>query len=127
MKKKPVIHQFDPILYPVKLFVVITMDLEHIKNHLNEYPSGKPFKTKGTNKMEAFTQMVSDKETRSIGVLIAFRTHESCTLGMIAHESTHASDQIWKHIGERSIGAEANAYLVEWIAQCIEKVKLNKV
>ena len=124
--KKAIIHQFDSVIYPIKLFVSITDNLSGIADKLEEYPSGKPFKTKGANKMEAFTQLVSEKESGYIGVLILFKSKTICSVKLIAHEASHASDKIWNHLGETHPGSGSNAYLVGWIAECCWKVKLNK-
>lgn len=124
--KKIKIHQFDSVIYPVKLWITITSNLLPIRERFVRYPSGKKFVITGTEGLLAFTDLVASKETKEIGILITIKSRNNLSIGLIAHEATHVSDKLWNHIGERNPGNEANAYLVEWIANCIWKVKTNK-
>lgn len=120
------IHEFDPVIYPFKLWVVISKDTECVKSKFLRYPKRKELSFKSKVEYDACVDTVMNKETSMIGFLVYFRDIKACKVGIAAHEATHVSDKAWKHIGERKKGVEANAYLVEWIAECIEKVKLNK-
>lgn len=126
MKQKVLIHQFDPVIYPFKLWVCITDNLSAISERFNEYPSGNEFEVTNTEKMLAFTQNVQQKSDGLVGSIIVFKKKKDCITRLIAHESTHAARMLWDHVGERESGMEADAYLVGWIADCIEKVRLNK-
>lgn len=121
------IHQFDPVIYPVKLWVAITEDVQYLSERFVAHPSGKPLNNEPADSLFAFTQMVESKENGFYGVMIIFGEVENVISKYIAHEATHAARKIWDHIGERTTGEEADAYLVGWIADCIEKVKLNKL
>jgi len=123
MKRKTVIHQFDPQIYPVKLWVSITSDLSAIGERFLEFPSGDAMGADETGKMRAFTQLVSQKEDRKIGVIVVFKLRKYCVIETIAHEATHATRMIWGHLGEYSTGMEADAYLVGWVADCIDKAR----
>jgi hypothetical protein len=125
MKKTVKIHQFDPVIYPVKLWVVITDDLLPIADKFVK-ESGKEFNTEFKTKHHAFTENVVEKETYMWGIIVIFRSKKDMNVGLISHESTHVAREIWNRINESVTGIEADAYLVEWIANCIEKVKLNK-
>lgn len=125
-QKKVQIHQFDPVIYPFKLWVAITNDLKAISDEFNDYPSGNEFSFLRNDKLIAFTQNVERKSDRKIGAIIVFNKRSDCSVKLIAHESTHAARMLWEHVGEHSTGIEADAYLVGWIAKCCEKVKLNK-
>lgn len=124
--EKVEIHQFDPVIYPVKLWVSITEDVQYLSERFIDYPSGKELSTESIDELFAFTQMVKSKKDGFIGVMVVFGNEESLISKYIAHESTHAARKIWTHLGENETGNEADAYLVGWIADCIEKVKLNK-
>jgi hypothetical protein len=126
IEKKVLIHQFDPVLYPVKIWITITKDMEGLKERF-EYPSGKEFNVSITEEFNAFTELVVCKQTRKVGCIISFESTKVCTTKIIAHEATHAARFLWNRIGEVDTGVEADAYLVGWIAECIEEVKLNKV
>jgi len=127
MKKETKIYEFDPLIYPFKLWVAITDDLKSISERFDDYPSGSEFEYKDSDKMIAFTQNVQQKSDRYIGAIVVFKKKKDCITRIIAHESTHVARILWDHIGELETGMEADAYLVGWIAECIEKVKLGKV
>jgi len=127
MKKSDIIHEFDPIIYPIKLWVSIANDTDYIKSKFLYYPQRKELNFDRHIEFDASVDTVMNKETNMIGFLVCFNNFKVCTNGVIAHEATHVSDRVWNHIGERKKAKEANAYLVEWIFNCIEKVKLNKL
>lgn len=121
------IHQFDPVIYPVKLWVVATTDFKSLSDRFCDAETKKDINTSFIDRHEAVTYYVQQKENPTYyGVLIATTSKSYLTTKLIAHESTHAADFIWQHTGERVSGDEANAYLVGWIAECCEKVKRNK-
>ncbi|HEY5590677.1 MAG TPA: hypothetical protein VIK55_06625 [Paludibacter sp.] len=124
--KKAIIHEFDPVLYPFKIWVTITKNMEGIKERF-EYISGKEFNVSNTEMFNAFVELVVCKESRKVGCIISFESIKICTTKLMAHEATHAARELWDRIGEKETGWEADAYLVGWIADCIEKVKLNKL
>lgn len=43
MTQPPQIHEFDPQIYPFKLWVAITNDLTVITDQFDDYPSGDNF------------------------------------------------------------------------------------
>jgi len=127
MKNKTIIHEFDPVIYPVKIWVSISPNLEDLKIRFKEKYSGKELNLDEIGECEAFSYFVKLKETNKNGILISFSSKKYCHAGNITHESTHAAMDIFGHIEEKETGGEAYAYLVGWIAECCEKVKLNKL
>ena len=125
-KPKTIIHEFDPVVYPVKLWVTIAPDLDELSERFVYYPSGDKIETKEADIFVAFTYRVKNRQTGHLGILVSFVSKKYCTVKNLTHEATHAARDIWKHLGENETGTEADAYLVGWIAECIEKVKLNK-
>lgn len=124
---QPKIHEFDPVIYPIKIWITVTSNLYQIVNKFIEYPSLDPLNLVFDDKMERFAQMVSDKDSRFIGVLLVFSSKKIMTAGKIAHEATHAARKVWHHLGEDFTGVEADAYFVEWITDCADRVKKGKV
>ena len=124
--KKTQIHQFDPVIYPFKLWVSVTDNLYPIADRFIK-PSGKSFDTDFVTHHLAFTDTVVEKETALWGVIAVFKNKRQITPGIMAHEATHAAREFWDRINENATGAEADAYLVEWIVDCIDKVRLNKI
>ena len=129
MKTK--VHEFDPVLYPVMLWILIAGDSDYLRSRFLCYPSRKNLPVEIPKDTDAIVDTVILKRNNKIGILITFRDLEACTTRTIVHEACHVADRIWKRIGEQKKGSEANAYLVEWIVECaeecIEKVKLNKL
>lgn len=121
------IHEFDPVLYPIRLWVSITNDLTEVRGRFVYLGTTDEFDYKMTPKVGAFMQMVTSKETGFMGALVVFKDKKYCTTKLIAHEATHVSREIWEHLNEIKTGFEADAYLVGWVAECIEKVKRNKI
>lgn len=124
--KNTIIHEFDPAILPVKLWVSITSDLSAVEERFIDFPSGDRMEVDRTEYFRAFTQKVSQKEDQKIGVIIVFKLRKDCVVSTIAHEATHAARIIWDHLGECSTGMEADAYLVGWICECIDKVRRGK-
>jgi hypothetical protein len=120
------IHQFDPIIYPFKIWITISNDFKSISDKFNDYPSRTEFDYKPSDKFLAFTQNVQEKSSGFVGAIIVFKTKKYCKTKLIAHESTHAARMLWDYISEHETGVEADAYLVGWISECCEKVKSSK-
>lgn len=57
-------------------------------------------------------------------VLIAFPNKRTMTMNVCCHEASHACDDIEKAIGMEH-GGEASAYLLGWIASCVNKARLG--
>lgn len=119
------IHEFDPQIYPVKLWIIKKPTQELIdENFIEQNGNNLNFGTRSHAVMSCYNQVVLNKNTNLFGIIISMWSKPSTK--HIAHESTHAARFIWDWIEEGSTGVEADAYLVGWIAECIEKVKLNK-
>lgn len=123
--KKTIIHQFDPLIYPVKLWVAITKDNKSLNERFMWKYDNSDIDIDFDNN-DGITGLVKSRENNLIGVLIVFENKKAVTISNIAHESSHAVDDIWTRIGEKNVGHEANAYLIGWIAKCINEAKNSK-
>jgi hypothetical protein len=127
VKKSIKIHQFDPVIYPRKLWVVITDNIAVINDKFNHnYDIPLKFSDK-------YVGMVFDvvlKDTLEIGVAVVFSTKKNMTVKNISHESVHVASSIFgscnMNIGFDKGKDEHYAYLVGWVAECIHNVKINK-
>lgn len=125
--RKAIIHQFDPVIYPIKLWVSVTTDLKALSDRFCNADTKKDIDVFFIDRHEAACYYVQQKEKpTNYGILIATTSKYYLTTKLIAHEATHGADFMWQHMGERETGDEANAYLTGWIADCIEAVKRNK-
>lgn len=114
------IHEFISQIYPIRLWVAIAENTEgfiHKFSDVNHDPIHKD-----VDKHMAFSMQVKDKNDYW-GILLFFRSDYDITPGLMAHEATHAARDIWDRISEHETGCEADAYLVEWIVNCIDEVK----
>ncbi|MBK5722568.1 hypothetical protein JGH11_16970 [Dysgonomonas sp. Marseille-P4677] len=127
-KQETKIHEFDPVIYPYKLWVIIDKSPTIIADRFNEY-TNEPihFIETDTAKAEAFTMPVVHKENPHYGVLLFFRSRKSMTYELVAHESSHAAKYLFEHIGAEIKEHEPFEYVIGWIAGCCEKVKKNKL
>lgn len=122
------IHEFDPVIYPYKLWIVIDKQPTIISEAFDEY-SGNPieFIERDTNNLEAFAMPVSKKENSNYGVVLFFRSKKSMSYELVAHESSHAAKYLFEHIGAEMKEHEPFEFVIGWIAGCCEKVKNNKL
>ena len=127
MKKKVVIHEFDPVIYPRKLWVAITKERNTlVKQFYNDIDNIEIVLPDNSHTLGAITFSCYKLDSKDYGILIIFDNKEICNTKTIAHEATHAADFMLQRLGEDDAGMECYAYLVGWIAECCEKVKLNK-
>ena len=128
MKKETKIYEFDPLIYPFKLWVAITSDFSSLVEKFYQGYDKSELNTSFIENHEAATYIVQQKGNNSYyGSLIATTNKKYFTAKLMAHEATHSARDFWNHMNENITGVEADAYLVGWIVECIEKVKLNKV
>lgn len=116
------IHQFDPVIYPFKLWVAVTDNIAVLNERFCRM-NGADLDMK-VDDYEAVTYYVKEREGNLYkGSLIVFTEERWMTIKIIAHEAVHVARRCWEHVGEDVIGEEADAYLVGWIAKCIGEVK----
>jgi hypothetical protein len=118
------IHEFDPVIYPVKLWVLIDASVEEInKNFERDNDKHNPICLEDF--WTACASCINTKlDTKEFGVYIVIIKANKITPGVLAHEACHLSDTIYNHIGATQIdlGGEPHAYLTEWIVDSICKV-----
>lgn len=123
---KTELHEFDPVIYPRKVWVIVTGSETILRDN---------FKYDGElrrafDSSDAFVFGCQNKESLMNGVCVCFLKKSSMSVKNIAHESVHIASQIFSDcnmtMGFEDGKDEHYAYLVGWIAECCEKVKLNK-
>lgn len=119
------IHEFDPVIYPCRLWVIKNPTQKLVDENFNELNgSNLNFDINPHAVMSCYNKVVASKESGFFGIIISI-WHKP-NVKYIAHESTHAARFIWDWLEEGTTGVEADAYLVGWIADCIEKTVKNK-
>ena len=58
------------------------------------------------------------------GILVSFKSTKVMTMSVCCHEASHACDAIENGI-DMEHGGEPSAYLIGWIASCINKARLG--
>lgn len=136
MENKTQIHEFDPQVYPFRLWVGKNVPHETIENKfwaLNDQMERTPFDKQYYERnrfVVASCFPVSDKQSGWIGIYCSIWRSNLLNVGRIAHESSHIADFLFEEFGfknEGFDGGEPRAYLVEWCANCIDKVKRGKL
>ena len=67
---------------------------------------------------------VREKSNKKLCSFINFASKDSMRMGVCCHEASHACDAIEDAIGMEH-GGEPSAYLIGWIASCINKDRLG--
>ena len=137
MTKK--IYEFNPVIYPFRLWVGINVPVKDIiekfyvynidDNTISDITDEELFRD---DDVVATTYPMVDRVDDRIGAFININKKDKLTVGVIAHESIHVCDFLSDRLGlvgdiknMYSYG-EARGYFVEWVANCINSVKLNK-
>jgi hypothetical protein len=118
------ICEFNPVIYPYRLWVIVDKSPDCIPNEFDSYGGGQILSINtDTRGLEAFTMPVIKKNPQRFGVIIYFRSKKSMTYELVAHESSHAAKYLFEHIGADIKEHEPFEYAIGWIAGCCEKVK----
>lgn len=120
--KKTTIHEFDPCIYPRKLWVVKGGTLDDIRETLE-------FEIEENECGGAVTFPANDKKGHFSGYCVWFpKSSDINNLDWIAHESTHVALSIFGDIGAivTMEDQEPLAYLVGWVFRCIDVVRKFK-
>lgn len=116
------IKEFKFDIFPLRLWVCT---IEH-PSQLNAYfidSDGDPLGLEVSKAADCFvTEVCIKKRDGSYGVVVAKMENVKVPSKVFAHEACHVADKLWKWISEDTRGSEANAYVVEWVFDKIEKV-----
>ena len=124
MKKKKSageVYEFDPEIYPQKLWISVGATKEDFAD-FDEIQDISDVAIADT------TPICKLKPKKRGGVLIRFRSRNDMKFGIIAHESVHAAMCILDYCDVKfhADNQEPITYMVGWIAACIEKVKQKR-
>ena len=117
--KKRGYYEYKNGIYPQKLWVHIGKDLEDVIDA--EFDGCEP-PDDGYDGV-AYAKVTRKSDDR-LGVLVSFKSAKDMTMGVCCHEASHACDAIENAI-DMEHGGEASAYLLGWIASCINKARLG--
>lgn len=122
MKSKGNIHEFDPQIYPRLLWVTYGCSTSVLKDIFGDEAQDMSKDTYA----ETVCCRRLNPDVRG-GVLIRFENKDAMTAKNIAHESVHAALEIFDYVDARisSDNQEPFAYLVGWIADCCNQVRIG--
>lgn len=120
MKKKKGYYEYDPVIYPRKLWVHIGDDFKEL--------APKAFCNIVVDENKDYYGVeygeVIRKSDDKYGILVSFQKRKDMTMDICVHEASHVCDDLEKATGLEH-GGESSAYLIGWIASCINKALLG--
>ena len=122
MIKKKILgyFEYDPVIYPRKLWVHIGYDLKEL--------APKAFYNVVIDENKDYRGVeygeVVRKSDDKYGILVSFPKRKDMTMDICVHEASHVCDDLEKATGLEH-GGESSAYLIGWIASCINKARLG--
>lgn len=124
-KSKTQIHEFHPEVYPRRVWIVKGGNLDALKDMFCKRDMTD---INFEGQYEGYVDSVQRREDGMYGELIWFPQVKSMPTSHICHEATHAAIDIFDDCGCRidAENQEPFAYLVGWIADCIDQVKRGK-
>ena len=125
MAKKITIGQFDPKIYPRKVWVAKGGTIEQIQAKF-DLPDGSPIRFDGD--FGAYVNTVMHHVTGKLGELVWYPQANLMPVDFVAHEAAHAALDIFDDCGciVDPKNQEPFAYLIGYIAKCIDTVKRNQ-
>lgn len=129
------IYCFNPAIYPTRLYVAINPTFEQVDEQFYFLDENNEVIDEARNDFEissnaiATTFVVAHKLSHWKGCLVAIWRRKECGSGVCAHEATHVCDWMDRELGlncHEFDNDEPRAYLVQWIANCIDKVLRGK-
>ena len=124
-KSKTQIHEFHPEVYPRRVWIVKGGNLNALKDMFCKRDM-TDINFEGL--YEGYVDSVQRREDGMYGELIWFPQVKTMPTSHICHEAAHAAIDIFDDCGCRidAENQEPFAYLVGWIANCIDQVKRGK-
>lgn len=126
MSKKQ-IHQFNPVIYPRKLWVLKGGTGEMIKEHFTNTDKSELVINKEIgDEFDGMVFQVEFKDNGFLGSLVWIA--DNVDAGEVAHEAVHVAMDIMSDIGFvfDPNNQEPLAYMTGWVADCIWQVKTGK-
>ena len=130
------IHEFDPLIYPTRIWVGVNIPESDIATKFYSVLSdGSMGVFNEVEENQGLTPIatcypVRDKESGWRGIFCHIKRPKMAGVGVIAHEAEHIVCWICEQFGIQSVtfeDSEPRAYLIQWVANCIDEVKRGKI
>ena len=122
MIKKKILgyFEYDPVIYPRKLWVHIGDDFKEL--------APKAFCNIVIDENKDYSGVeygeVIRKSDDKYGILVSFPNRKYMTMDVCAHEASHVCDDLENALNIKH-GDEPSAYLLGWIAGCINNARFG--
>ena len=135
MRNKDRVVEFDPIIYPTRLWVALAPSFKTLEKEF-DFLDDNDEVTDAREEYEnhkyaiATTFAVVQKKTLWKGCLVVVWKKSDFSVGTCAHEATHVYDWLDNELGlncQHYDNDEPKAYYVDWVADSIDKVLKGKV
>ena len=113
-------YEYNPVIYPRLLWVAIGAELKDLKEAFDELPDDDD----GVEYNGVVYEKVNRKSDKRYGVLACFSSRKVMTMSVLCHEASHIVDNIEEQTGIEH-GGEPSAYLIGWVAKCLNEARLN--
>lgn len=122
-------YLFDPVIYPIKLRIVVGADAEYLNDNFVDLDADR-LGVDGSfgEGYEAMSVRVGNRESRMNEVVILARDDSEEIVGLMFHEAFHATFAYFRELKlyidvyDYNNTEEAAAYLNSWINKCIMSV-----
>lgn len=118
MKKKGY-YEYENGIYPLKLWVHIGKDLKELIDSCFDKCKAPDIDYGGVTYSDAVR-----KSDRRRGVLVSFPCQKVMSMNCCCQEASHVCDAIEEYT-DLEHGGEPSAYLMGWIASCINNARLG--
>ena len=121
-------YEYDPVIYPRKLWVMPQATEAEIRMCFTEH-DGEEIEWDDKECFATTFPEVCAKADGKYGVLVVFKGRASMTMGNICHEASHVLDDYMDVLPlARESGGhnEHLSYLLQWIGDCINRARLGK-
>ena len=127
---KSVIYEFDPVIYPFKLLVSKDFDAKELGDMFycvddDENLIDSPGEFIPGRRTIARTIQCAPKDGSETCYMVLLYQPKFIGTGILAHESLHIANFVGEWLGflpKKASEDEQQAYLVQWISNCIECV-----
>lgn len=112
------IYEFDPEVFPLMLFVVITDSNEFLKDQFRTVKGEVPEMAIGENDGNTF-YYVQKKDTGRRGIIIQL-SNPNTDVEIFAHEAYHYAKRLFEYCNDEGSN-ETYALLTGWATKCVDK------
>lgn len=116
-------YEYDPVIYPRLLWVFVGQKLKDVEGEFVD-SDGEDLKIESDNFHGLTLSEMERKADMAMGEAVVFCSKKDMTMNVCCHEASHVCDAIEEVTGMEH-GGEASAYLIGWIASCINKARLG--